>query len=81
MEYGEITMVREGETNEQGEVLLLDKWANEGGKRVRAWRLEHGDVRIEFCEVRQGGDVVYAALTLASYRADDLMKAMQRTSS
>lgn len=74
-------MIHEGQTNEQGELLLLDKWANEGNKRVRAWRLAHGDVRIEFVDTSKPGEVAYESLTLASYRADDLAKAIIRNQS
>lgn len=69
----------EGQTNEQGELLLLDKWANEGNKRVRVWRLAHGDIRIEFADMTKPGEPVYASLSLASYRADDLTKALAKT--
>lgn len=74
-------MIHEGQTNDAGEILLLDKWANEGGKRVRVWRLVHGDVRIEFVNAEQSGEPAYASLTLAKYRAEDLMRAMLKTSS
>lgn len=71
--------VYEGQTNDQGEVLLLDKWANEGNKRVRVWRLIHGDIRIEFVDTSLLGEPIYAGLSLASYRASDLRKALERT--
>lgn len=73
-------MIYEGQTNDQGEVLLLDKWANEGNKRVRVWRLAHGDIRIEFVDTNKPGELAYASLSLASYRADDLAKALHRES-
>jgi hypothetical protein len=62
-----------GQTNEH---LLFDKWANEGNRRVRVWRLPHDEIRIEFVDAGQPGEPAYAALTLASYRAGDLARAL-----
>ncbi len=69
-------MIHPGQTNEQGETLLFDKWANETSRRIRAWRLPHDEVRIEFVDTREPGEPAYAALTLTDYRAGDLMKAL-----
>ncbi len=69
-------MIYEGQTNEQGELLLLDKWAQEAGKRVRVWRIAYDQVRIEFVSAQEPGEPAYAVLTLADYRADDLTKAL-----
>lgn len=72
-------MIHEWQTNEQGELLLFDKWANEGNRRVRVWYLPSGDVRIEFAETAKPGEPAYDALTLTRYRADDLAKALARS--
>lgn len=72
-------MIHEGQTNEQGELLLFDKWANEGNRRVRVWQLPNSDVRIEFAETAKPGEPAYESLTLARYRADDLAKALTRS--
>lgn len=69
-------MIYEGQTNEHGELLLLDKWANEANRRVRVWRLTNGDVRIEFVD---NNIIVATFATLASYRAADLAKALAKT--
>lgn len=69
-------MIHPGQTNEAGELLIFDKWANEGNRRIRVWRLPYNEVRIEFADVGQPGEPAYASLTPASYRAEDLMKAL-----
>lgn len=56
-------------------VLIFDKWANEVNCRVQAWRLSNGDVRIIFVHTGVG---YQPSLTLTSYRADDLCKALER---
>ncbi len=69
------SMIYVGQANEQGEVLLFDKWAGEPNRRVRVWRLRHGDVRIEFVD---NNIIVTDYATLTNYRADDLAKALHR---
>ena len=66
-------MLYEGQKNDNGELLLLDKWANETNRRVRAWRLPNGDVRIEFVD---NNIIVTTYATLTNYRADDLARAL-----
>lgn len=56
------------------DVLIFDKWANEGNVRVQAWRRWNGDVAIRFWSTQTGTPIAEA--TLASYRADDLQKAL-----
>lgn len=68
--------IYEGQTNDKGELLLLDKWANKPLRRVRVWRLTNGDVRIEFVD---NNIIVTTYATLTSYRAADLAKALAKT--
>lgn len=56
------------------DVLIFDKWANEGNVRVQAWRRSNGDVKIVFVDTNDSAPL--AAATLASYRAEDLQKAL-----
>lgn len=55
--------------------LIFDKWLNEEGHRLRAYRLDNQDIQFE---VTQNGAVVLV-FTLASYRAADLRTALGRT--
>lgn len=72
-------MIYEGETNEQGELLLLDKWANEAGWRIRVWRVQYGGVRIEFVNAGKPNEPADHALTLTNYRAHDLFDALRNS--
>lgn len=69
-------MMLVGREDERGYTLLFDKWANETNCRVQAWRLPNGDVQIVF--LVEGDPAPLAALTLTSYRADDLAIALTR---
>jgi hypothetical protein len=69
-------MLHPGQANEQGEILLFDKWANEGNRRIRVWRLPHDEIRIEFVDAGQPGEPAYAMLTLADYRAGALARSL-----
>jgi hypothetical protein len=53
---------------------VFNMWANEGNKRAVAIRMPNGDVR--FCVDDTGTGQRQVAFTLASYRADDLQKAL-----
>lgn len=69
-------MILVGQMDERGYTLLFSRWANEAMGRVEAWRLPNGDVQLTF---RVDGDPApLGALTLTSYRADDLAAALTR---
>lgn len=65
--------------NTETETVIFEMWANEGNKRVRAVRLPNGDVQLITLDLSAGwpGTPVHT-VTLASYRADDLAKALTR---
>jgi hypothetical protein len=60
-----MTVLIPGQRNDQGELLLFDRWAEETDRRIRAWLCAHGRIRLD--------------LTLASYRAADLRAALDTT--
>lgn len=65
--------------NTETEQVIFEMWANEGNRRVRAVRLPNGDVRLDTVDMSAGWPgVVGHSVTLASYRADDLAKALTR---
>jgi len=64
-----------GDTNEAGDTLIFDKWAEQPGKRLMAWRTIHRDVRFEIWDIKTNTAVT--TVSLAAYRADDLAKALQ----
>jgi hypothetical protein len=68
-------MIQRGERNDQGELLLIDKWAEEANRRVRAWLCAYGQVRLEFTDDGNPPNVLMA-LTLTDYRAADLRDAL-----
>lgn len=55
--------------------LIFDKWLNEEGRRLRAYRLDNQDIRFDVMD----GAAVILIFTLASYRAADLRVALGRT--
>lgn len=56
--------------------VIFDKWANEPSIRVRAVRLDNGDIRLEV--YRDNGPELFR-VTLASYRAQDLAEIILAT--
>lgn len=69
-------MILVGQMDDRGYTLLYDKWANEVNHRVQAWMLPNGDVQLVFRV--EGEPASMGALTLTSYRAQDLGRALSR---